>query len=818
MKISKIASATIIGAIMTINVYGSSSLDEINSAQKEKSDFIKKLEEASKDGFLEKFKKEKDEIEQQKRQAEEIQKQAEQAKEQAEQAKEQAEQRKTATETAKNEAEKLKNEILKEQTATKEKKDQAEQEKQQAKNAKTAVETRVEEFFKKNTIKSLNDEIKKIETDHILKDLIKQTTKDDTKGIGANEIKYIKDEIVDKKLEELSQDINGEKNHNKILILSYLKNIGILKTEIYNKYNHDFQDEDSETAGSQELSKQRMKKLAEKFKEIIGDDKTKGLRKLYAIINQIDNNKLAEEFKKLSDAQKELKNKEQELKNKEQELKVKEQEFEKQQQIIKEKEQEVKEKEKIIGDQQKIAEQAQQELDKAQQELEQAKKQAEQKLKELQPKLDKVQQELEKAEELAKLAKNPEVKAKIIAELESKLNQAKKERAEAISSDKNLELNKDEAQTVLSLLSVTNNEEVNNLLLKTEAEDIAILAKNINSSLEEVAQEFKNNQAVDTLLSSVGSAINSRLAKLSNPLNDDLALAYAIKNLSDNKFADNGDTLSSVVKEYTNRFNYDSNLWGNIMGGKAKLKSQANTNTYGFMLGYDKAFDNMIIGGYAGYTNARSSSDALTTKSDNYHFGAYTRMYIEQNEIDAKVSYGKGKNKLDRKVAIDSDFDANAKYNSKFFNTSIDYGYIFDINNNSFMKPMIGLEYSHINTKGFKETGKVPVSFKGSTIKTLSAKAAVEFRTYIANGNFLYITPGIQRELTKSMKDTQLAFVNSTENIKYASKKDKNTFFTLKTGAEMKLTDNLSTNVNFGVKAKSKQQHYNGTIGLSYKF
>ncbi|WP_141071272.1 autotransporter outer membrane beta-barrel domain-containing protein, partial [Campylobacter pinnipediorum] len=207
----------------------------------------------------------------------------------------------------------------------------------------------------------------------------------------------------------------------------------------------------------------------------------------------------------------------------------------------------------------------------------------------------------------------------------------------------------------------------------------------------------------------------------------------------------------------------------------------------------------------------------LTTKSDNYHFGAYTRMYIDQNEIDAKVSYGKGKNKLDRKV-IDPDFDANGKYDTNFFDASIDYGHIFDTNNNSFMKPMIGLEYSHVSTKGFKETGKVPVSFKGTTVKTLSAKAAVEFRKYIANGNFLYITPGIQKELRKSMKDTQLAFVNSTENIKYASKKDKNTFFTLKTGAEMRLTDNLSTNINFGVKAKSESKYYNGTVGLSYKF
>ncbi|WP_194284748.1 autotransporter outer membrane beta-barrel domain-containing protein [Campylobacter pinnipediorum] len=395
----------------------------------------------------------------------------------------------------------------------------------------------------------------------------------------------------------------------------------------------------------------------------------------------------------------------------------------------------------------------------------------------------------------------------------------KKLLAEAIATTNGL--NKNEAQTVSSLLNIKDDKNKLSDIIKSndlEADEIAMLGKMLNKSLEDITNGFNHIDTIDAIISNTGLATNSRLAKLSNPLNDDLALAYAIKNLSDNKFADNGDTLSSVVKEYTNRFNYDSNLWGNIMGGKAKLKSQANANTYGFMLGYDKAFDNMIIGGYAGYTNAKSSSKMLTTKSDNYHFGAYTRMYIDQNEIDAKVSYGKGKNKLDRKVTIDSDFDANGKYDTNFFDASIDYGHIFDINNNSFMKPMIGLEYSHVSTKGFKETGKVPVSFKGTTVKTLSAKAAVEFRKYIANGNFLYITPGIQKELRKSMKDTQLAFVNSTENIKYASKKDKNTFFTLKTGAEMRLTDNLSTNINFGVKAKSESKYYNGTVGLSYKF
>ncbi|AQW85219.1 hypothetical protein CPIN17262_1560 [Campylobacter pinnipediorum subsp. pinnipediorum] len=84
MKISKIASATIIGAMMTINVYGDSSLDEINSAQKEKSDFIKKLEEASKDGFLEKLKKQQQEKQKEKSDFIEKIKKANEAKTEAE--------------------------------------------------------------------------------------------------------------------------------------------------------------------------------------------------------------------------------------------------------------------------------------------------------------------------------------------------------------------------------------------------------------------------------------------------------------------------------------------------------------------------------------------------------------------------------------------------------------------------------------------------------------------------------------------------------------------------------------------------------------
>ncbi|WP_141071301.1 hypothetical protein, partial [Campylobacter pinnipediorum] len=381
MKISKIASATIIGAMMTINVYGSSSLDEINSAQKEKSDLIKKLEEASKNEFLEKFKKEKEKIEQQKEKAKNARLEAEQQKEKAENARLEAENARL----------------------------EAEQQKEQA-------DQKVEKLFTKENIKKLNDKINNIESGNILKDIVKQTTKQDTKNITEEKINRFKEMIFeDKELEKLynitgdidnlgsSGSSNASQNVEKIKILENLSKIGIIKQELYLKYHKQFQEANSNHDDIKKINTDN-KKLAEDFQKIIGKNNDEGLRKLYKIIRDIGRDNLVSELENINVAQKELKNKENALQQKQEEI--------------------TEQTKKIEAQQQKIVEQEQ---------LEQ----------QAQEKLEQAEQKLKEAKELAEKAKKPEVKAKIIAELDEKLDQAKKERAEAISSDKNLELNKD---------------------------------------------------------------------------------------------------------------------------------------------------------------------------------------------------------------------------------------------------------------------------------------------------------------------------------------------------------------------------------------
>uniref|UniRef100_UPI00112F8565 hypothetical protein n=1 Tax=Campylobacter pinnipediorum TaxID=1965231 RepID=UPI00112F8565 len=492
MKISMIASATIIGAMMAINVYGDSSLDGIKSAQTEKSDFIKKLEEASKDGYLDKLKKAKDEIEQQKKQVETTKTEAENAKNEAEQAKTEAENQKKIFEYSKKQAETAK-------TA-------AETAKTEYEKQKTAAETQVEKLFEQaTTIKNLNNLIEEnikvnIDLQKIINKLDNKTT---IRSVEAA-VKYLNENFTEenlKKLYENNNDFNNliSKNTKIILLLDNLKDIGVLKFDIYHIYFREF--DQAEADNDKHL------KLEKKLQNLIGSSQDSGLRKLCSIMNQIEKKLLADELTKVSNAQENLRKKQKLFKQSQEKLiqileqiKKRTQEITQQEQLVEQKTKEIEAKEKEITEQtEKIAE------------LEQLKKQA--------------KKELKQAKELVDSVNSPEAKAKVLAELESKIEEAKKDRAKSISKDKDLKFDNNEAQTVLSLLSVANNEQVNNLLLKTEAEDIANLAKNINNSLEEVAQEFKNNQAVDTLLSNVGSAINSRLAKLSNPLNDDLALA-----------------------------------------------------------------------------------------------------------------------------------------------------------------------------------------------------------------------------------------------------------------------------------------------------
>ena len=408
-----------------------------------------------------------------------------------------------------------------------------------------------------------------------------------------------------------------------------------------------------------------------------------------------------------------------------------------------------------------------------------------------------------------------ETSTKAIADQKAKVKEISNTRAKAIATSENLDKGESDVLTALSDI-FDSNARVKSIIAEESADDVAEGVSELHSTLDTATKSLNKGNFTDIVIFNTNLATNTRLAKLSNPYNGNLALAYAVKNMAGEKFADNGsDALSSVVKEYTNRYNYDNNLWGNVFGGKAKVKDAANTDVYGFTLGYDKAFDNTIVGGF--FTLAKAQSDGNNVKNDanNYSFGVYTRSYFGQNELDSKFAYGFAKNTLKTKSSLIGDNEG--KYDSKYFDIALDYGYVFDIGNAKFVKPIFGLEYTNLKNDSFTAGGPVELNFAKTSVKTLNAKLGAEFRAYTEKGDYFYVTPGIERELSKSADDSVLNFAGS-RNVTFDADKKKYTYATLKTGAEFKITNSLSTNINFGVKARSKNQFYNGTLGLSYKF
>lgn len=345
------------------------------------------------------------------------------------------------------------------------------------------------------------------------------------------------------------------------------------------------------------------------------------------------------------------------------------------------------------------------------------------------------------------------------------------------------------------------------------SKDLREAISSIDNSLSDVASQISQGVVLDSVKFAQDQAVTTRLAVLANPYGADIALAKAINAAANDKFADAGDAVNDVIKAYTDRFKNDNNLWGNIVGGKAMIKDAPNTDLYGVNIGYDKAFDNFILGAYLGYANSNASSSNITHKSDIYSIGTYARAYFDNNEIDTQVSFGVARNKLDRSTSGALATSQSAKFNSFMLNLSTTYGYIFNISEGVFLKPFAGIEYNYLKNDSFTENGTYAFKFSSAKSKNLYGKLGVELRKYVDNANYFYVAPSIGHDLYKS-KDSLIA--NST--IKKEVNESKKTYFGLNTGLDLAITQNLSANINFALKAANKEQFYNGNLGLRYKF
>lgn len=355
-----------------------------------------------------------------------------------------------------------------------------------------------------------------------------------------------------------------------------------------------------------------------------------------------------------------------------------------------------------------------------------------------------------------------------------------------------------------------------------------------DSMLKDIAEQIEKpiREASNSLSNVIGGGFNApaaalsmanqtntmtRLAKLSTPYSKDLALASAIKNMDGLEVASGDNSaLSSIIKEYTDRFNYDNSVYANVIGAKG-YTDNGDPKLYGFSVGYDRSFDNFLVGSYFTYAKSSLDTSYLESEADNFELGIYSRAYFGDSEVDTTLSFGIGKNDINNYKLLNEYL--NGDYDSKFINLAATYGYVVKAQNSLFIKPFIGLNYAYNKNDSFTLSNAVMgQDFDKIDGSTLSANLGVELRKYLSDGSFMFVTPSVEQELSVSRDDLVSKFRGASTSFTTQADETKDTYAKVIAGGEYAVTKDFSATVSAGFKTNGDDKYVNGSLGLKYKF
>ncbi|MCV3382483.1 autotransporter outer membrane beta-barrel domain-containing protein [Campylobacter sp. IFREMER_LSEM_CL292] len=400
---------------------------------------------------------------------------------------------------------------------------------------------------------------------------------------------------------------------------------------------------------------------------------------------------------------------------------------------------------------------------------------------------------------------------------------------EIIASNSNVgsgEISNDDYIKNDSSVSTSNKDFVSKILdgLKIGGDLNAIGSIKFDKVGEQVANDIKDSAKsisnVNQASSGINSTINvsndvsigSRVAMLNNPYGN-----YATK-LSQIRFATN-DYRGNYVD------NYNNSIWGNVIGGANIIDGDSGA-LYGATIGMDrKVNDDVIIGAYFTYANADIKDNLLTQKSDNFQFGAYSNIHISP-KVEVNVKAYAQISPTDQDI-VNRGFNTtnSADFNRKFLGLSANMGYIFDFSNNTlFIKPFAGANYYYAYTPSYKENGIAGKDVNSASNNSISLELGAEFRKYMSETSYLFITPKIEQYVMNN-GDDYVASLNGVALPSVKSDDKKKTYGQIIIGGNVDISEQFSLNAGVGAKqilagkTDGKNETYvSGQVGFKYKF
>lgn len=338
--------------------------------------------------------------------------------------------------------------------------------------------------------------------------------------------------------------------------------------------------------------------------------------------------------------------------------------------------------------------------------------------------------------------------------------------------------------------------------------------------IEKAGRSNAGNSALNSPVNAINISnemtISNRLAKFSNPYS-----TIKLASLAWEKFAAGEGIASDSTFSYGARA-YENNIWANVIGGANIIDSNSGS-LYGVSVGYDRLIgEETILGAYLTYANSETKTSTIEQKSDNLQFGLYSRTLYNNSEFDFKTYAQFGwtdQNRLIAQTINSSDFTR------KFLGASGSYGYVFDIGNDLYIKPLAGLNLYYSLTPNYNENGPYAQHVRSQSNFDASIEAGAEFRKYLSKESYIYATPKIEQYIITSGDHYTARFLGSPTSFTINGSDKKKIYGSLIVGGDVNIKNAWAFTFSAGVKHllsgkvnNESETYLSGNIGLKYQF
>ena len=256
-----------------------------------------------------------------------------------------------------------------------------------------------------------------------------------------------------------------------------------------------------------------------------------------------------------------------------------------------------------------------------------------------------------------------------------------------------------------------------------------------------------------------------------------------------------------------------NNFWANVNGAYFKdRQSDGDLKFYGTNIGYDRGYDEFILGVSAGVSKAKFSSDILKDDAKIYSFGVYGLFERGAHEIQSNLNFAFINSKRSLDEAQKASVKGRGILSSNYYKYKISLSKSGEFEQS--IKPLLALELGANGIDGFKNDRYDQKSINDFNV---AVAAGVEYALN-SEKNAFSVQFLVKQSVYNSEDKSYVSLNNSNEYVDY--KLDNNKLsYKLTLNSDTKLSENLVLSSQLsGMLDNDKNYGISGGLKIEYKF